>query len=96
MIDKPRLILDLINSKYHDSCVHKFNEDEIDLVIEAINTSVEKKPVKLTYLGLIQGGWTYECPTCGNAVGENKFAKEYTQEDKYCPSCGQKLDWEAD
>ena len=93
MVDTARLILDLLNSKHHDSCVHKFQEDEINYVIETLNTSVEKTPVRLTYKPLIDSGWAYECPTCGCAVGQNKNALDYTQEDKYCPSCGQKLDW---
>jgi predicted RNA-binding Zn-ribbon protein involved in translation (DUF1610 family) len=52
-----------------------------------------KKPKKLTYEPLINHGWKWECPNCGLAVGGNKNATDYTDQDKFCPSCGQALKW---
>lgn len=59
----------------------------------ALKKELPQKPRKITRPILISDGWEYECPACGCAVGENKNAEGYTQKDDYCPSCGQKLDW---
>ena len=79
------------------------NREEIsklaDIVIqdmrisEALAKQKPMKPVPLKYEPLILHGWEYGCPTCEKAVGFNKYAVEYTDEDPFCPSCGQKLDW---
>ena len=53
----------------------------------------QRKPIKLSYEPLIQAGWYWGCPSCGNAVGINQYGRECTQEDPFCPSCGQKIDW---
>jgi DNA-directed RNA polymerase subunit RPC12/RpoP len=60
-----------------------------------IDKQIPEKPNKCTYEPLIQHGWEYECPSCGKAIGFNRFAFDYTDEDPYCPSCGQKIDWEV-
>lgn len=94
-INEEQLIMDLLNSKYNNSCFHEFSENEIDFVVELINTNVKKNPLKLAYKPLIDEGWEYECPNCGYAVGENKYESRHTQKEKYCHDCGQKLDWEG-
>lgn len=54
---------------------------------------MNNKPRKMTYDVLRAEGWEYECPICKCAVGVNKNAEEYTQEDNYCPTCGTELNW---
>lgn len=44
---------------------------------------------------LIAEGWEYGCPSCGCGIGANRKYSGFTQEDEYCPTCGQKLDWEG-
>jgi rRNA maturation endonuclease Nob1 len=63
------------------------------LAIFALKKKIAKKPKKMTHPLLKVDGWEYECLACGCAVGENKNAEDYTQKDDYCPSCGQKLNW---
>ena len=52
-----------------------------------------KKPQPLKYKPLLEIGWKYSCPSCGCAIGMNSNCIDYTQEDVYCPTCGQRLDW---
>lgn len=67
---------------------------EVDKIkLEALEKQIPKKPKKLEYEPLIKAGWEFECPKCGSAVGENRYDIDLTQEDDYCPTCGQKLDW---
>jgi rubrerythrin len=61
--------------------------------IEALEKQIPKKPKDVTYEPLKKHGWKYCCPVCNLAVGENNYDYENTQEDNFCPSCGQKLDW---
>lgn len=61
--------------------------------LDIINKQIPMKPQIVKYRPLLDIGWKYECPACGYAVGENSNALDYTQEDEYCSSCGQKLDW---
>ena len=61
--------------------------------IEALRKRAPMKVKEMKYEPLLKAGWHYECPSCGSAVGENDNAIEVTQEDDFCPSCGQKLDW---
>jgi len=81
--------LDMLKTAYAPS-IYK---NHMEIAIQALEKQVPKKPNKLTYKFLIDIGWKWECPVCKGAVGENKNAIDYTQEDDYCPSCGQKLDW---
>ena len=67
--------------------------DEIDMAIEALEKQIPKKPTKLTHKILIDAGWIYACPNCEAACGENKYHPEVTDDEMYCPSCGQAIDW---
>lgn len=60
---------------------------------EAREKQVAKKVQKLESKMLIADGWQYQCPKCKCAVGINQHAEEQTQEDEYCPTCGQALKW---
>jgi hypothetical protein len=64
-----------------------------DLVYGALKKQVPRKPKLLKYQPLLNAGWEWECPACGLAVGKNKNDIDVTQEDPYCPSCGQSLKW---
>lgn len=68
--------------------------DALIMAVEALKKQVPMKPKKLTYKLLLDAGWTYKCPTCGCACGENKYHPEVTQDDMYCTQCGQALDWD--
>ena len=63
------------------------------MAIKALEKQIPKKVKELDYEPLIREGWRNECPTCGSAVGVNRNAYYYTEHDKYCPTCGQKLYW---
>lgn len=64
---------------------------ECDLLQELVDKA---KPKKVSYEGDgydDKGELIYDtaiCPTC-----ERKFEVDYDEHSKYCPSCGQVLDW---
>lgn len=60
---------------------------------EARERQIPKKPNKMEYKPLFDFGWWYACPSCDCAVGANEYDGEFTQQDDYCATCGQKLDW---
>lgn len=61
---------------------------------EAREKQVPKKAKKMTYDLLVADGWEYACPSCGCAIGENRQDDgSFTQQDDFCPSCGQAIDW---
>lgn len=66
----------------------------LHLAMDALYKQMPKKPIKLVSKLLLGAGWTYKCPTCGCACGENKYHLEVTQDDIYCTQCGQMLDWD--
>ena len=68
--------------------------ETLELALEALENQIAKKPKKLSYEPLIKHGWKYECPECGKAIGLNSVGFDFTDEDPFCPSCGQKIDWE--
>lgn len=65
----------------------------MQVTIEALEKQIPKNVQKLESKILIADGWQYQCPQCKCAVGVNQHAEEQTQEDNYCPTCGQALDW---
>lgn len=67
--------------------------EAINFAIQALEKQVPKKSIKCQYEPLIKHGWEYECPSCSKAVGINSFSFDYTDEDPFCPSCGQAIDW---
>ena len=64
--------------------------------IKALEKQIPKKPQIMTSTILIGAGWKYKCPCCELGIGENEHDLDlaFTQNESYCPSCGQKLDWE--
>ena len=52
----------------------------------------KSKPMKLFYAGYVIGGLYHEtagCPNCGR-----NFKRCFNEHINYCPTCGQRLDWE--
>lgn len=70
-----------------------YDFEDIKLIQELVDKAIPKKPIKLTYKLLLDDGWSYECPRCKCAIGINTKAIDYTQEEGYCPTCGQAIDW---
>lgn len=70
------------------------DETMLNIIEELLEKNTPKKPILLTHSPLIQSGWKYGCPSCKLAVGVNSYSFDYTDEDEYCPSCGQKLNWD--
>lgn len=71
--------------------------EDLEITLEQIKVYIErdtpKKPIHLDYKPLTDFGWEFCCPSCRCAVGANKHAIDFTQEDEYCSNCGQKLLW---
>lgn len=67
--------------------------EDMEMAIECMEKQIPKKVQKLESKILIADGWQYQCPKCKCAVGINQHAEEQTQEDEYCPTCGQALKW---
>lgn len=51
----------------------------LNVALEAIDKQIPRKPIRLLYHEV------GDCPFCETTV--------YISEDKFCPSCGQALDW---
>jgi DNA-directed RNA polymerase subunit RPC12/RpoP len=85
--------IDFLNVNYPTSKYATELSEAYTLALQALEKQVPRKPNKTSYKPLKNIGWEYECPTCKSAVGINNNDIDYTQEDNYCPSCGQKLDW---
>ena len=92
---KPEEAISSIKNNMPTRGTYTILTDGLHLAIQALEKQVPEKPNKCSYEPLIRGGWEYECPSCEKAVGLNKFAFDYTDEDPYCPSCGQAIDWEV-
>lgn len=68
--------------------------DEIcGIAIKALERQLPKQVEKMTYQLLKNSGWEHQCPICKCAIGLNRNAIDYTQDDEYCPTCGQHLKW---
>ena len=60
--------------------------NELDILDELVARATPKKLVKYEELSCAN----YLCPICENAYGDNVNNRKYI---KYCPICGQRLDW---
>lgn len=94
---KAKLLWDSECDRFCDRCSYEKCQVGIArlMAVEALEKQIPKMPKKLTYEPLIKGGWTYECPCCGLAVGENVFTDyEYIEPiEPFCGQCGQAIDW---
>lgn len=59
--------------------------EALDVAIQALEKQIPKKPIKKERSGIVY------C-VCGNFIGY-KSPKNGKIPFKYCPNCGQKLDW---
>lgn len=59
----------------------------IILVEFAVHKQISKKPIEKEVIGVSMNGYKSkgQCPKCSSTVSQYK--------DKYCPNCGQALDW---
>lgn len=57
------------------------------IVIEALEKQIPKKPIEKEVIGASMTGYKYkgQCPKCSSTVSQ------YTG--NYCPNCGKKIDW---
>lgn len=82
-------------------CDGSCNECKYFLAIEKIENAIDKlgelvekettKPLDYEGDGYVDGELNYDtaiCRSCGR-----KFEVDYDEHSKYCPNCGQKLDW---
>lgn len=71
---------------------------DCDVLEELVEKATPKKVIKLKKE---QYGYTHQCPICEQLVGtivmsrNNEFSP-YIEENDYCCSCGQALDWSDD
>lgn len=87
---REQFLLSWNSNAYLNMCT----SDDMKNVITALNKQIPVKPTKLVSKLLIAEGWTYKCPTCLSACGENRYHPEVTCDNVYCTQCGQALDWE--
>ena len=52
----------------------------------------KSKPMKLFYTGYVIGGLYHETAGCRNCG--RSFKRCFNEHTNYCPTCGQRLDWE--
>ena len=64
---------------------HKLS-NELDILMELVEKATPKELIKREELSCA----SYLCPICENAYGDNVNNRKYI---KYCPICGQALDW---
>lgn len=86
-------VQDIINKIERNDTWTWFSPEELAVIKSELEKQIPKKVQKLESKILIADGWQYKCPKCKCAVGINQHAEEQTQEDEYCPTCGQALKW---
>ncbi|HZJ98775.1 MAG TPA: hypothetical protein VFC79_02145 [Tissierellaceae bacterium] len=65
-----------------------------DEIKKILVRSVAIKPKSCEYEALKRMGWKYQCSICNYALGINDNIYDYSEEEEFCPGCGQKLEWE--
>ena len=84
--------IDSIGKNYKDDMPDY--AEALKIAVSALKKQSPMRVKKMEYKPLIDIGWKYACPECGCAVVENEYdTADITQEDDFCPTCGQKLDW---
>lgn len=84
-----------VNNKIEDFIVKEVNNatGDIGIVIdaqkiaEAVQKQIPKKPI-----------YNHHCPSCEKALPNKKITDKWCEccfNWKYCPDCGQRLDWEV-
>ena len=69
------------------------NAEALDVAIQALEKQIPKKPIKKERSGIVY------C-VCGNFIGYkppiNRALENGKIPFKYCPNCGQKIDWSGE
>ena len=65
-----------------DDEIYKADIEALKTAISALNKQIPRKPIE-------KSPWVYHCPRCDSRTIEDAFIKKF----KFCPDCGQALDW---
>ena len=73
-------------------CEEWLSGEEIKLLCKLLRKAEPAKPQK--YWGTVEGvrHRLTKCPACGRNL-RTKKAVEYPEENRFCPGCGQRIDW---
>lgn len=87
------IILDSCSDGYREPKFLKdFYYNECESLKELVDKATPKKVVKISQKDYIKGSYEHCCPSCSNCVG-TILEDSTIEEDDYCPTCGQRLDW---
>lgn len=76
----------------NDNCSYQKNINErYTLLQKLVNKRTPKKVKSATKEDYEESGYRYCCPACGKMVGTK--VEGGVEQDDYCCSCGQRLDW---
>ena len=87
MMTEIEAIRELHNIRPRGSIIPQKRAEALDVAIKALEKQIPKKPSEMQPANKLTNGY-YGCPICKNVVGIDDI------QDDYCPTCGQKLDWE--
>lgn len=87
------LAIDYFNKRLDKENLFYGERPSIHTALKILEKQIPMKPILTAYRPFKDIGWSHECPSCKCAVGINNNDIDYTQEDEYCPSCSQRLDW---
>lgn len=62
--------------------IYRKDLEALRKALEALEKQIPKKPIE-------KSPWVYHCPRCDSRTIEDAFIKKF----KFCPDCGQALDW---
>lgn len=98
--------LDFITKKVCENCNSAVGCTGCDVLKskQVIEELIEKlTPKKVIELSKRDRGYKHICPSCEQFVGtialeryHNRYQPSHIEEDEYCCSCGQRLDWRDD
>lgn len=93
----PEEVIESLKYLVSDDCTDTQADyrEEIETAVKLLEKQIPKKPFRLDYKLLIDDGWTYGCPNCKCACGQNKYTNyEYIEaQEPFCGQCGQAIDW---
>ena len=84
---------EMADGYYQPRTLRDYYYSAFNTLQELIDKSIPQKVIKTTRKEYMKhGGYKHKCPNCGNMVGTITERLEIDQDD-YCCSCGQRLDW---
>lgn len=94
-------LISYIHMLYHNWSVADERAENIKEYCKKIQE--KETPKKVIELSKRDRGYKHICPSCEQLVGtivleryHNGYEPSYIEEDEYCSSCGQRLDWRDD